>query len=80
MLLGFEHQGSTAEESTVQKFNQGVCTDVSKYHPCLNFFVYFLFSRKESNIKDKNAERNFRLIQYLPNSFYNLCIHNCFKH
>ncbi len=44
-----KHQGSIAEKSILQKFNQGVCTDVLKYHPCLNFFGYFLFSRKESN-------------------------------
>jgi hypothetical protein len=49
MLTEFIYQGSTAEESLIQKLNQGVCTDVLKYHPCLNFFGYFLFSRKESD-------------------------------
>ncbi|WP_090657487.1 hypothetical protein [Parafilimonas terrae] len=41
----------TAEESAAQKPNQGMCADVLKDHLCLNFFGYFLFSRKESNNK-----------------------------
>jgi hypothetical protein len=46
MLLELKHQGLTAEKSTLQKSNQGVCTDVSKYHPCLSAAAdgYFLFS------------------------------------
>jgi hypothetical protein len=51
MLLKSKHQGPMAEKSSAQKLNQGVCTDVSKDHPCLNFFGYFLFSRKESDKK-----------------------------
>jgi hypothetical protein len=27
VLIEFKHQGSTAEKSSVQKFNQGMCTD-----------------------------------------------------
>jgi len=58
-MTEFKDQGSSAEESALQKLNQGVCTDVLKYHPCLNFFGYFLFSRKESDIETKNTEINF---------------------
>jgi len=47
MLTEFNYQGSTAEESSAQKLNQGACTDVLKYHPCLNFFGYFLFSSEQ---------------------------------
>ena len=42
-------QGLIAEKSVLQKSDQGVCTHVLKYHACLNFFGYFLFSRKESD-------------------------------
>jgi hypothetical protein len=51
MKIAVKYHGSAVEKSSAQKFNQGVCTDVSKYHPCLNFFGYFLFSRKESDNK-----------------------------
>jgi len=40
------HQGSTAEETTLQKLNQGVCTDVLYYHPCLTFWVLFVSRQK----------------------------------
>jgi hypothetical protein len=32
-----QHQGSNAEVTVELKLNQGVCTDVMYYHPCLNF-------------------------------------------
>ena len=47
--------GTTAENTVVQKFNHGVCTDVLYYHPCLNFLVLFLSREKvhrEKYIKD----------------------------
>jgi hypothetical protein len=50
-----KHQGLTVEKSSAQKPNQGVCTDVSKDHPCLIFFGYFLLSR--------NAKRSSRQLK-----------------
>ena len=32
------HQSSIAEATVVQELNQGVCTDVLYYHPCLLLF------------------------------------------
>jgi hypothetical protein len=74
VLIEFKDQGSTAEKSSILKVNQGVCTDVLKYHPCLNFFGYFLFSRKESDktIDTRKCIRAF-IHQYTysrnPNSY-----------
>ena len=33
------HQGYVAEATVALLLNQGACTDVLYYHPCLNFFV-----------------------------------------
>ena len=40
------HQGSTVQVTVVLQLNQGVCTDVPYYHPCLNFLVLFLSREK----------------------------------
>ena len=61
--MEFRYQGSTAAKSTLLKFNQGVCTDVLKYHPCLNFFGYFLFSRKESDRTYKDRQLTIQKIR-----------------
>ncbi len=50
MLVEFKYQGSTVEKSTLQKFNQGVCTDVSKYHPCLIFWYFFIKKKVQNKI------------------------------
>jgi len=45
------HQGSTAEETTLQKLNQGVCTDVLYYHPRLTFLGTFCVKTKSTEEK-----------------------------
>jgi hypothetical protein len=55
MLQGFKHQGSTAEKTTIQQSNQGVCTDVLYYHPCLIFCYFF--------IKKKVKKKSFIIIK-----------------
>jgi hypothetical protein len=53
------HQNSTVEVTVILKLNQGVCTDVLHYHPCLNFLVLFLSREKAQKKKPrsgKNAE------------------------
>ena len=65
MLLDLKYQGSTAEESALQKPHQGSVHGCAEYHPCLNFFGYFLFSRKESdrNIsysREKNVKNKIK--------------------
>src|SRR5215471_21211460 len=48
--LRTKHQGSTAEVTVALQLNQGVCTDVLYYHPCLNFlWLLSFFQDKESN-------------------------------
>jgi hypothetical protein len=59
-LLGFEHQGLIAEKSSAQKLNQGMCTDVLKYHPCLNFFGYFLFSTCPDSSGEKKVTKHIK--------------------
>jgi len=46
VLTVSKHQSSVAEESSVQEPNQGVCTDVWKYHPCLTFLLLFVSRQK----------------------------------
>jgi hypothetical protein len=41
-----QHQATNAEITVVQKLNQGVCTAVLYYPPCLNFLVLFLSKEK----------------------------------
>jgi hypothetical protein len=61
--LKFKHQGSTAEKSALQKFNQSVCTDVSKYHPCLIFPAYRQAGLVTFFFQEKKVTKN---ILYYP--------------
>jgi anhydro-N-acetylmuramic acid kinase len=45
-----------------------MCTDVLKYHPCLNFFGYFLFSRKESDTTLLFLSMVYRIIGLMSGS------------
>jgi len=51
-MIEFRHQGTTAEETALQKLHQGVCTHVLHYHACLNFLVLF-FQEKKNERKIK---------------------------
>jgi len=44
--LRISYQGLTVEFTVVLQLNQGVCTAVLYYPPCLNFLVLFLSREK----------------------------------
>jgi len=57
-------QSSTAEKTTGQKLNQGVCTDVLYYHPCLTFLLLFVSRQK---VKKKLMKKH--LIWLIENKY-----------
>jgi hypothetical protein len=68
-MTEFKDQGSSAEESALQKLNQGVCTDVLKYHPCLIFWYFFIKKKVQEKYlllkaKVKSSSKQLRNIMH----------------
>ncbi len=57
--IEIKYQGTPAEETILQQLNQGTCTDVLYYHPCLNFL--WLLSLHQGKESDRNRIKNQKI-------------------